>query len=168
MLRHVAQETLLKKIYVALAQSVLGYCITIWGGAAKTKFLEIERAQRVLLKVMLFKPYRFSTDMLYSICQLFTVRKLYIVKVIQKMHSSLDYDPRLVKRRRKDKVAKVIGTKTSFARSQYLIQSAHLFNVINKNINIYPLKQYDCKKVLTEWILTKSYTETEALLHVIS
>lgn len=167
-LRHVAQKPLLSKIYIALAQSVLGYCISIWGGAAKTKFIEVERAQRVLVKVMYFKSYSFSTNLLYSMSNLLSVRKIYITQVILKKHKMLTYDPSIVNRRRKDNIAKVIGTKTAFARRQYAKQSAHLYNLINKSLNIYPMQYHDCKKVLTEWIQTKNYGETEALLHFMS
>lgn len=47
-LRHVATTKLLKQIYISLAQSVLSYCISVWGGATKTQFLQLERAQRAL------------------------------------------------------------------------------------------------------------------------
>lgn len=53
-LRHVTSQELLKHVYIALAQSVMSYCISIWGGATKTKFLDAERAQRCLLKTMFF------------------------------------------------------------------------------------------------------------------
>lgn len=46
-LRHVAPKPLLSKIYISLVQSIIIYCIPVWGGARKTKFLEAERAQRL-------------------------------------------------------------------------------------------------------------------------
>ena len=39
----------------------------MWGGATKTKFLELERAQRCLIGVMFTKPYRFPTTELNSL-----------------------------------------------------------------------------------------------------
>ena len=54
-------RNLLNEIYVALAQSVLLYCIPIWGGAAKTKFIHLERAQRALIKLMYFKNKSHTT-----------------------------------------------------------------------------------------------------------
>lgn len=56
---HVAHKNVLK-IYTSLAQSIISYCIPVWGGATKTKILELERAQRSLIKVMYFKPYRYA------------------------------------------------------------------------------------------------------------
>lgn len=81
-LRHVTTKDLLNQIYISLAQSVLGYCLPLWGGATKVKFLELERAQRSLLKVMFFKPYRFPTEQLYLTAGLLSVRKLYLLHLI--------------------------------------------------------------------------------------
>lgn len=91
-LRHVASVSLLTRIYVTLAQSIITYCIPIWGGAFKTKFIDIERSQRHLIKVMFFKPYRFPTDKLYKMSNLLTVRKLYILFTILRLHKRLRYD----------------------------------------------------------------------------
>ncbi|XP_063537560.1 uncharacterized protein LOC134746918 [Cydia strobilella] len=46
---------------------VLTYCLPVWGGAAKTRFIDVERAQRSLLKIMYFKKMWFSTDKLYQL-----------------------------------------------------------------------------------------------------
>ncbi|XP_050361277.1 uncharacterized protein LOC126780688 [Nymphalis io] len=61
-----------RPISVLTVQSTLGYCIPVWGGAAKTRFLELERAQRCLMRVMYSKPYRFPTTALYEISGLLT------------------------------------------------------------------------------------------------
>ncbi|CAB3243932.1 unnamed protein product [Arctia plantaginis] len=74
-------KTNVNKIYIALAQRVITYCIPVWGGATKTHFLEVERAQRSLLKVMYLKPYRFPTNILYMTCSLLSVRKLYVLNL---------------------------------------------------------------------------------------
>lgn len=66
-LRYVTTKKMLTQIYLSLAQSILTYCVPVWGGAIKTKFLELERAHRYLIKVMYCKPYRFPTNELYSI-----------------------------------------------------------------------------------------------------
>lgn len=163
-LRHVTNKDLIKKIYKALAQSVLGYGIAIWGGTRKTKFLEIERAQRSLLKVMDFKPRRYPTHMLYNGTQLLSVRKLYILLITLKVHKTLTYDNKLMNKRRKHKVALICDCKTSFATIQFTRQSAHIYNNINKILNIYSLNYYECKKIVTEWLNAIGYDETEQIL----
>lgn len=167
-LRHVVTKKLLNQIYITLAQSVLVYCIPIWGGATKTKFLQLERAQRALLKVMYFKPYRFPTSDLYQLCDLMTIRKLYVLNVILRRHKSTKLCPNIIttsiRRRRKPNVIPMPDTKSVFARRQYLAQSTKLYNLINKTEDIYPSTYKDCKTKVLKWIKTKNYAELENML----
>lgn len=165
-LRHVAPKDILRQIYISLAQSVITYCLPIWGGASKVKFLEVERSQRSLLKVIYFKPYRFPTENLYTIAEVLTVRKLFILQTILKFHKSLKYDPKIDKKRRRN-VVNVIKVNSTFAARQYPRLSSYLYNLINKEINIYPLKFSKCKKTVTDWLMTKTYDETETLIQTI-
>lgn len=173
-LRHVAprrvagprnlNRNILTEIYVSLVQSVLVYCITVWGGAAKTRFIDLERAQRSLIKVMHFKNIRFPTVSLYQISGLFSVRKLYITQTISRKHKNLPYNPDIKNKRRKDIVAIAPRTNTVFASSQYTIRSAHLYNVINKEIYLYDKTLYECKKILEKWLEPMTYDDIETLL----
>lgn len=163
-LRHVARKELITQTYIALAQSMLTYCISVWGSANKTAYLGLERAQRSLLKVMLSKPFRYPTEDLYLEASVLSVRKLYVLNIVLKMHKSLPYDSCLLKRRRKDKVAVVPLIRSEFARRQFCHQSARIYNRINKLLYIYPLNLPECKKLVTQWLYSISYSETELLL----
>lgn len=163
-LRHVAPPILLKNIYFALAQSILTYCLSVWGGATKTKFLQIERSQRALIKVMFFKPYRFGTHELYTLSNLLTVRKLYVLQAIIRRHKHTVYDSDFYKRRRTDKAIEIKTTKSAYAQRQYTSQSAHLYNLANKSQNIYKTLYSDCKKLVKFWLQPKTYDETESLI----
>lgn len=169
-LRHVANKDLLNKVYMALAQSVLSYCIPIWGGTSKTKFLELERVQRSLLKVMYFKSYRFPTTELYEYGNLLSVRKLYILLSIVKLHKSIKFDPKVLTKRRKD--IKLLCTfppaKSSFTRKQYRRQATYLYTKINRKVNIYGMNTYNCKKTLKDWLKKLDYYETEKLMEIIT
>lgn len=167
-LRHVTNKKLINQIYVALAQSVLSYCITVWGGATKTKFLEIERSQRCLLKVMHFKPFRFPSDELYEFCELLSVRKLYVLYTVLRLHKSLPFISGVMTRRRKDRVANTQPSKTKFGQRQYTSQSAYIYNKINKLLNIYQLNSHNCKEALLKWLLITDFNDTEALLQYLS
>lgn len=163
-LRHVATKHLLCQIYIALAQSVIGYCAPIWGGASKTKFLELERAQRALIKIMFFKPYRFPTETLYTISDLLSVRKLYLLQIILKKHKLLPYEPTVRSTRRKDNVVPQPRVKSAFASRQFTRQSACLYNTINNTIKIYPLTYNECKLAVIIWLKSKSYNEIEDII----
>lgn len=157
-------RNLLNEIYVSLVQSVLIYCIPVWGGATKSSFLELERAQRAILKVMYFKKRIFSTENLYKLCNLLSVRQLYILLIILKMHKETPYDPKILKKRKKYCIVNVPRTKTEFASRQYTKRSAFLYNKINKYIYIHDKKKFECKKLLTSWLHNLNYNDTELLL----
>lgn len=163
-LRHIASIDLLKKIYTSLAQSIISYCIPIWGGASKTKYLEVERAQRYLLKVMFFKPRMFPTTLLYSNYQLLTVRQLYIVSATVRLHKQLAFDPKALERRRNDLIPSLQITKTTFASQQFANLSRLMYRKINKLLNIYPKSHYEVKLAVTAWIQTLNYDVTEDIM----
>ena len=56
----------LKVLYYGLAFSVLKYGILVWGGACKTLLSKVQVAQNTLIKIMLDKPARFTTERLYK------------------------------------------------------------------------------------------------------
>lgn len=173
-LRHVApanikmktdsHRNLLNEIYISLAQSVMAYCITIWGGAAKSKFIHVERGQRAVIKIMYFKKIRYPTTSLYQDSGLLSVRRLYIIHTVLKKHKNLPYDKNIITRRRKDIIAPVPQTKTKFAAIQYNKLSCQLYNRINKKLHIHNKQSHECKNALTNWLKTLDYAETEALL----
>lgn len=163
-LRHASSPSLIRNVYLSLAQSILLYCIPVWGGAGKTKFLELERAQRLLLKIMLFKPMLFSTTELYKTVQVLSVRKLYILSTILRRHKSTPFVAYNRATRRIPDVAIAPAVKTKFAQFQYVSISIYLYNKINKNLNIYSLTLSECKSIITDWLNTLDYTKTESAL----
>lgn len=166
-LRGIVNFKYLKIIYYALAQSVITYCITVWGGAAKSHMLRIEKAQRAVLKVLLRKPIRYCTTELYSLSEVLTVRQLFILQTILRKHTQLQFDPKTsVTKRRSDKVCKIENSRTAMAGRHYYVISSSLYNRLNRKLNIYSLTLYNCKLKCFEWLQSLSYLETEDLLVV--
>ena len=163
-LRESANRDTLRMVYCALCQSVLGYCITAWGGAAKTKMLTVERAQRAILKVMTRKPYRFPTKELYSNCNVLTVRQLFILRSILRTHAKLP--PPNPKKRLQ--LIRGPQHKTAFATHQFYTLSIHLYNKINKELKIQKSNTFSIKNEVTQWLLERDYTYTESLLTYIT
>lgn len=159
-LRDAADLATLKMIYFSLCQAILGYCITVWGGAAKTLLLRVERAQRAILKVMTKKPFRYPTTELYSNCKVLTVRQLFVLKSILRTHKSLPPPDR----NKRTLALPSAQHRTSFARHQYYILSLHLYKTVNRNIKIMDLNSHNLKNKLTEWLLQRDYSFTESLL----
>lgn len=165
-LRHITDFKLLISIYQALCQSIITYCITAWGGACKTHMLLAERAQRSLLKVMTFKPFRFPTKDLYSICKMLSIRQLYILNTITSQHLKTPYDPsdpQHTRRRNRD-LSTIVSPKkynTTFIHTQYCCLAPFLYKKANLKLDIYPLNKHNLKITVRNWLLSLSYDETE-------
>lgn len=163
-LRDITDLQLITYIYKTLVQSILLYCLTIWGGTHKSKFISIERAQRHILKVMLRKKKRFCTNKLYGEANVLTVRQLYILQCTLKTHKTLAFDQNIVNKRTRRSVIVSGKTRTVFASKQYSVQSIKIYNTVNKKINIYTMSYQQCKKKLTTWLKSLTYQQTEDLL----
>lgn len=162
-LRHCADISTLKIVYLALCQSVITYCIPVWGGAAKTKFIVLERAQRAVLKVMYGKSYRFPTTELYTETKLLTVRQLFVLRATLRIHKVIPpHDP--AKRKAKN-VYPSVRHKTAFARRQFYVLSTILYKNVCKAIRIAGLNQHDAKSKVQSWLLDQDYIRTEEILH---
>lgn len=166
-LRSVLDPLSLRTVYLALAQSIFSYCITAWGGSAKTILLRLERSQRAVLKVMAKKPFRFPTVDLFSLSNVLTVRQLFIFNTVLRKHSQLSYDPTISTKRRSDRVCRIESRRTELASRHNYLVSSMLYNRANKELNIYSLTLHKCKTNLFAWLQPLSYNETENLLTVI-
>lgn len=169
-LRNVATGDLLKSVYYALCQSVIGYCIPVWGGACKTYLIKLERAQRSVLKVMNFKSYRYSTELLYKECKVLTVRQLFILYLVTVFHKSVPFNPHLSSniRRTSNRVCSVVPCNTKFANRHSYFLGAYIYNKLNKILLYYPMTVFKCKSIVKNWIIDLNYSETEKLLEILS
>lgn len=166
-LRNSADRDTLRLVYSALCESLLRYCISVWGGSLKTKMLQLERAQRAVLKVMLKKPFRYSTSALYTDCKVLSVRRLFILQTTLRKHPLILYDPRVNdSKRRWDCVCVVEKHRTDLYSRHFPIIASQLYNRVNKQVHIFPLSRFEIKNKVTTWLLGLNYSETEASLHL--
>lgn len=165
-LRNISDYNLIKQVYLALCQSILTYCITSWGGAAKSILLPLERAQRAILKVATFRPFRFPTHELYTTCKVLTVRQLFILSIILLQHSKLPYIPIPIDKRRKDLVCLKPQTRHTFMNKFYVFLGPYLYNKINKTLRIHSVSRKKCCELLSAYLAKFNYADTEKLLDV--
>lgn len=69
----------LKIIYYGLAQSVLHYGVGAWGGMYSNTLHNLKTTQNIILRIMLKKPYRYSTKLLYRVANVCNIRQMYIM-----------------------------------------------------------------------------------------
>jgi endonuclease/exonuclease/phosphatase (EEP) superfamily protein YafD len=169
-IRHVADAGLLRCVYQALCQSLITYCVSVWGGAPKTTMLTLEVAQRAVLKVMYFKPFTYSTQLLFSIAKVPTVRQLFIISTVLRYHSEHSFvNKDSDNTRRPQYIGKRdIIFNTSFVKKFYSFIGPFIYNKLNRNLNIYPKTKIECKKTITNWLLSNDYNETEEILSVLA
>lgn len=164
-LRDVCELNVLKIVYNAICHSLLSYCIGVWGCAAKTHFILVERAQRALLKVMLRKPFRFSTNILYKEAQVLRVRQIYIAKACLRAHSSIlkheDYSLLLNKRVFRIPTHRV---RTQFAARFPAFAFPTIYNRIVKSCDIKLSTLSEAKGIIHKWLQSLDYDSTENFL----
>lgn len=166
-LRNIASPELLRTIYFALCQSIIGYCIPVWGGTYKSTIIKVERAQRSILKVMHNFNFRYPTKALFEHCKLLTVRQLFISRIALYQHSITVYDPSvLANKRTTSNVTKRKQCSSAFAGRQFTFLGPYLYDKLNKNIDIYPKTKFCCKKSIETFLLGLDYLKTESLLVV--
>lgn len=161
-LRHVGYEHTIN-VYYSLCQSIIAYGILAWGGAGKKLMLELERAQRAVLKVIINKPYRYPTNKLYKELKILTVRQLFIKSLITCQHRNhINLASTLNKRH--SNPYKTPICKTSFSQKYAAFLGPHIYNKINKHINISTCSLYCCKKKIDNYLKLLNYDDTENLL----
>lgn len=165
-LRYVANNAIIRTTYFALCQSIISYCIAAWGGSSKTYMLQLERAQRAVLKVGTFRPLTFPTVELYTSWKVLTVRQLFIMHTLLYTHCRTPYI--VTNKRRKHHVCSVPKPNFTFTKRFLFFLGPYLYNKINKFTNHYQYPYQLCKKILAKWLLNKTYDETESLLEVLS
>lgn len=167
-LRHVVTPVTLKQIYYALCQSLLTYCVSSWGGAPKTTIKQLEVAQRTILKLSTFKPFRYPTTLLYEYCEVLSVRQLFILSIIMRQHAAMEYSPSLLSRRRGLPVCKRIAhLRTVFIHRFFPFLGPFVYDKINKILQIYSMNKVQVKKSVSQWLGKLPYDQTEDILAIL-
>lgn len=161
-LRLVADNNLLLQTYTALCQCVISYGINAWGGACKTHLIQIERAQRAILKVLLFLPFQHSTTTLYEKANVLSVRKLFVYQCLRRYHR-LDV-PFLPPNRRRVDRCPVPGAKSAFAKRHYSYLAPTIYNIFNSIYKVKTASNNAIKNILIEWLRTFDYEGLENLI----
>lgn len=163
LLRDGADRDILMLVYTALCQSIICYCITVWGSASKSFMITLERAQRSVIKVMFRKPFRYPTASLYSEYQILTVRQLYIMRASLEFHKSVPKTPLTDAPSRRRKNCRIPKVNTAFAKRFRFFAYPFIYSRVSKECDLSCLL-YGVKVRIRKWLLTLDYDETERLL----
>lgn len=166
-LRDRTPKNILRTVYFAICQSILQYGVSVWGGAGKSIMIELERAQRAVIKVLLKKPFLYPTDSLYSEFQVLRVRQLYILNAFLRTHKTIkvrpDYHSLTAKR-----IFHIPLPRTTSCLARRCPAYLHTLTY-NKVTSCLPcdtkeLTLSKCKKAVTRWLLSLSFVDSENIL----
>lgn len=164
-LRYCTSEELLRIVYYALCQSILQFGIIVWGSAPKTTLLQLERAQRAVIKVMFKKPFLFPTADLYRETKLLSVRRLYILKAVARAHAAIinlpNYKQLLSKRKFR---VPLPNYRSALAKRSPDFMHLRIYNNICQTHSIQRYAIGKVKVIIKEWLVALSYHDTEVLL----
>lgn len=164
-LRNCADIDTLRIVYYALCQSLLNYCILVWGGTGKTIMMELERAQRSILKVMLNKPFLYSTDKLYCESKVLSVRRLFIYRVCAETHEkALNVGGCSEMKERRVYKVRLPAVNSAFAHRFGSYIYPFIYNKVAKTCDLRQCTTKQAKKIVFKWLITLTYDATEKIL----
>lgn len=165
-LRIIPDTSLLIQTYKALAECLITYCICSWGSAAKTHLIEVERAQRAVLKVLLNLPFDHPTHLVYEKAEVLSVRKMFVYQCIRKYHKHTV--PLLQPSgKRKDKCP-IPRVRSKFAQQRYSNIAPRLYNKLNLKYQTRYLSNYQIKRITKIWLGRFGYDDVEDLLSIVT
>lgn len=87
-LRDILNKKLLNMLYFSLVESILRYCLVIWGGGFNNALHNVVTTQKYILKIIHNKTRTFSTHGLFKLANVLPLRALYV-------HACVNYLPKL-------------------------------------------------------------------------
>ena len=87
-LREIFSPHYLKIIYKSLFVSVWNYAILVWGGTHKSIIKPLEILKKKIIKIILFKPKTYATEILYNIFDVLNVNKMCTISIIKYIYKN--------------------------------------------------------------------------------
>lgn len=161
-LRQVADIKLRLQTYKSLCECIINYCICVWGGAASTHLSRLERAQRAVLKVLLYLPKRHPTALVYKQAGVLSVRRLFVYSTTRRYHRhDVPFLPNSNKRSYKCPVPRV---RSAYAQRFYSYIAPLLYNSLNAQLFFRSFSCRQMKKLLFDHLMAMDSDVVEQYL----
>ena len=85
-LRHLVPVECLKALFLSLVQSKISYALEVYGVAKECHLKRLQVLQNRMLKILQFKNYRCSTNILHKCYGILKIKDLYEAKILNFMH----------------------------------------------------------------------------------
>lgn len=87
-LKNILNIRSLKILYFSFIQSTLSYGNIIWGSASSTYLKKLEGTQKIILKIIFNKNKRYSSDLLFSVAEVYPLKHLYVLSILKFMYKN--------------------------------------------------------------------------------
>lgn len=165
-LREIIKTQDIKKLYYGLCNSVLTYGCIGWGGTGITILYPLLKAQKSILRVIMKKPFRYSSDALFKEFNVLDVRQCYIKKITICVHKNknktitVDHNHQTRSKSRNDLSIPICNTAAYQKVFSYL--GPKIYNKIPSQFKLCELSSFGTK--ITKWLLDLGRTDSEKLL----
>ncbi|CAH2001295.1 unnamed protein product [Acanthoscelides obtectus] len=149
----------LKTVYFALTESVINYGFVVWGKTSLTTLSKLQVAQKWIIKIMLFKQIRYSSELVFRDSKILYPEQLYLKSLIRFMMKYELYKEYLqhgqnTRSAAHAKVKLQSPRRTACQSHVYCIGPKVYTDVPN---SIKRLRYSTVKKELTRWIIDSQY-----------
>lgn len=136
-LREMVSRKNLVILYNSLAESLIRYCVVVWGGAFSSTIKSLQTAQNTLLKIIFKKNKLFSTKLLYEDSGLLNVRTIFTYQCILRVfHKQAKFNIKNTRTTRytHQKNLHLDFFRKSVSKRSFLYYGPKLFNLIPTNL----------------------------------
>ena len=155
--KNIAPLSIRKMIYEGIFNSVLTYCIAIWGGLSQQDLDDLQVIQNKAIRVVLKKPPRTNRNEMFDQTNYMTVRQLVVYHTLLniykiRLHKEPEYLYNCVHRENIRQNIVVEKTELTLTRKGFIFRGAENWNSLPMEIrNIDKIGQF--KPKLKQWLL---------------
>lgn len=164
-LRDILSKQLLKIVYGALVESILRYCIIVWGGAYNNALHELMVSQNTIMKIIYKKNRRYPTNNLYGEANVLPLRALFVHCCLNYLHKIEEILPKSENKYNIRSMALIRTPLYIKSHTQRIITyfAPKFFNMLPENIKKY-LHLKKKFKILTKTFIQNNYLKFIYLL----
>lgn len=166
--RNIISQHDLRKIYFGLCNPLLAYGIIGWGATGKTILDPLVKSQKSIIRVIMRKPYRFSSEELYKQFNVLDVRQTYIKRVIIHVKKNLEHLDKIhhnyTTRSHTRNDLMIPKCNTALFQKTFTYLGPKLYNKIPPDVNINTCKMSNIGPLITKWLIGLGREESQKLL----
>ncbi|CAH2006181.1 unnamed protein product [Acanthoscelides obtectus] len=160
-LREILDFRTLKTVYFALTESVINYGFVVWGNTSLATLSKLQVAQKWIIKIMLFKQKRYSSELVFRDSKILNLEQLYLKSLIRFI---MKYDFYKEYLQHGQNTRSAAHAKVKLQNPRHTACQSHVYCIGPKVYNDVPnsikrLRYSTVKKELTRWIIDSPYIQ---------